>query len=153
MSARKLASAYLGLGIKPGGSDDANSEQEYGYYLYARVLLAPNPPSDHCSYAASRPQNDMNRYGNVVAKGMVIERVDAEEQYYVDKPALQWDLVRTEEKGWSRFVELRDVASDGHEEELDEGQECTTGGFDPIQHSIVSDTRHDVAKQVHMKKD
>lgn len=52
-----------------------------------------------------------NRY--VVAKGMVVQGIDAEEQHYIDEPTFQWDFVRSKEVRWSGFVELRDVARDG----------------------------------------
>lgn len=51
----------------------------------------------------------------VVAKGMVVQSIDAEEQHNIDEPAFQWDFVRSKEVRWSGFVELRDVARDGDE--------------------------------------
>lgn len=127
-----LASAYLSLGVRPGGGNNADGEQDYSNYLYARVFFTPYPPSNHRSYAASRPENDVDRYGNIVAKSVVVERIDAEEEYNVDEPALQWNFVRANEEGGSCLVELRNIARDSHEEELDKGQEGTAGGFHPI---------------------
>lgn len=51
----------------------------------------------------------------VVAKGMVVQGIDAEEQHNVDEPAFQWNFIRSKEVRWSGFVELRDVACDGDE--------------------------------------
>lgn len=62
----------------------------------------------------------MNGHGNVVAKGMVVEHIDAKEQDDIDEPAADRDLVRRNKKRRARAVELRNVASDGNEEELDE---------------------------------
>lgn len=116
------ASAYLSLRVGPGGGDDANGKQDYSYDLYARIFFAPESPSDHGGYAPARPKDNMDGYGNIVAKGVVVERVDAEEQYDVDQPALQRDFVWTNKERGSGLVELGNVACDRHEEELDEGQ-------------------------------
>jgi hypothetical protein len=40
----------------------------------------------------------MDGYGNVVAKGMVVEYIDAKEQDDIDEPAADRDLVRRNEK-------------------------------------------------------
>lgn len=74
----------------------------------------------------------MYRNGNIVAECMVVEGVDAEEQHYVDQPAFQGNLVRPDEQRRSGLVELGDVARDGNEEELDEGEKSATGRLDPV---------------------
>lgn len=77
-----------------------------------------------------------NRY--VVAKCMVVQGIDAEEQHNIDEPTFQWDFVGSKEMRWSGFVELRYVARDGDEQELDECQEGTAGGLNPSEKSSVS---------------
>lgn len=73
-------------------------------------------------------------YGNrdIVAKGMVVQSIDAEEQHNVDQPALQRHFVGSDEERRSRLVELGDVAGDCDKQKLDKGQEGATGGFDSV---------------------
>lgn len=56
---------------------------------------------------------DGHRY--VVAKGVIIEDIDTEEENNVDEPASERDLILSKEKRRSRGVELGNVPSDGHE--------------------------------------
>jgi hypothetical protein len=61
--------------------------------------------------------------GDVVAESMVVQDVDGEEQDDIDEPAADGDAVRSEEEGGTAWIELRDVAGSGNEDELDKGQE------------------------------
>lgn len=63
-------------------------------------------------------------YGDrdVVAKRVVVQHVDREEQDDVDQPAADGDTVRSEEERGSVSVQLGYVARDGHEDELHKGQ-------------------------------
>lgn len=65
----------------------------------------------------------MNRHGYIVAKGMVIQHVDAEEKYNIDQPATDWYSIRLDEEGRACPIELRDVARDGNEEELHKSEQ------------------------------
>lgn len=65
----------------------------------------------------------MDGDGDVVAEGMVVQDVDGEEQEDIDEPAADGDAVWSEEERGPAWVELREVARGGNEDELDEGQE------------------------------
>ncbi len=60
----------------------------------------------------------MDRYWYIVAERMIVEDIDREEQNNIYQPALDWDLIRLEEERSSIPIELWDVASYSHEEEL-----------------------------------
>jgi len=64
----------------------------------------------------------MNRYRYIVAEGMVIEHVAAEEQDDIDEPAADRHSVGREEERRALRVELRYVSGNGNEEELDKSQ-------------------------------
>lgn len=74
----------------------------------------------------------MDRHGDVVAKGMVVQNIDREEEQDVDHPATYRDMIRLEEERRSSLVELRDVSRGGDEEELDERQEGAAVRLDPV---------------------
>lgn len=61
-------------------------------------------------------------HGNIIAEGMVVQRVDAEEQQYIHHPAPYRDLVLLEEEGRACSIKLPGQPYDGYEEELDEGE-------------------------------
>jgi hypothetical protein len=70
----------------------------------------------------------VHRHRNVVAEGVIVEHVDAEEECDADQPARDGDLVRLEEEGRAPAVELARQTDDGHEEKLNECEEgsCKT---------------------------
>lgn len=65
----------------------------------------------------------MNRHGYVVAKGMVVQHIDGEEQQDIDEPSAKRDDVWSKEERRTRFIELRYIASDGDEQKLNKGYE------------------------------
>lgn len=54
---------------------------------------------------------------------MVVQHVDAEEEQDIDEPAAKRDDIRSHEEGRPCPVELRNVTSDGDEQELNKGDE------------------------------
>jgi hypothetical protein len=62
---------------------------------------------------------------NIIAKGVVVEDVDAEEKNDIDTPAFDGDFVRADEERRTVAVELGDVAGDGDEEKLGKRKEGT----------------------------
>lgn len=67
----------------------------------------------------------MHRYRNVIAKGVVVENIDGEEQYNVDEPAANWDSVGFEVERWASAVELGGETGDGDKDELHKSQQET----------------------------
>lgn len=65
----------------------------------------------------------MDRHGDIVAKRMIVEHIDAEEEHNVDQPAADGNSVRRNEERRAARVELGDVTGDRHEKELDEREE------------------------------
>lgn len=63
----------------------------------------------------------MNRHGYVVAKCMVVQHVNGEEQQDVNEPSAKRDDIGRKEERWTRFIELRYIASDGDEQKLNKG--------------------------------
>ena len=64
----------------------------------------------------------MDRHGDVVAEGVVIQHINAEEKYDVDQPTADRDSVWLDEEWRTCKIELRDIACDSDEEELYKGQ-------------------------------
>lgn len=62
----------------------------------------------------------MNGHRDVIAKGMVVEKIDGEEEEYVDTPPAKGNLVRGNEEGRPALVKLGHVSRRGYEDELDE---------------------------------
>lgn len=64
-------------------------------------------------------------YGDryIVAKCVVVQHIDGEEQEDVDEPTADGNAVGPEEEGGSVGVELGEVACDGDEDELHKSQE------------------------------
>lgn len=60
----------------------------------------------------------MDGHRDVVAKSMVVEDIDTEEQHNVDQPPAYGYLVRRQEEWRPGAVELCYVTCHGHEEEL-----------------------------------
>lgn len=79
----------------------------------------------------------MHRNRDIVAEGMVVQRVDAEEEHNVDQPAPDGHLVGSQEERRPRLVELGDVPRDGDEEELNKSQESATGRLNPRQENTL----------------
>lgn len=52
----------------------------------------------------------MNRYGYVIAEGMIVQHVDSKEQEDIDKPAAKRDDVGSQEERRARSIELCYVA-------------------------------------------
>ncbi len=52
---------------------------------------------------------------------MVVENVNGEKQHDVYQPSFYWDMIRLEEKRRTVSIELGQISSSSHEEELDEG--------------------------------
>ncbi len=114
---------YLALGIGPGSGNHTHCEQKHRHHLNARVSLPIEASSKHSCDTTAGAQNDVHRDRDVVAEGMVVQRVDAEEEDNVDQPASDRDLVRLEVEGRARSVELLRKADNRDEEELDERKE------------------------------
>ena len=70
-------------------------------------------------------------HGNrdIVAEGMVVQHIDAEEENDIDQPASEWNLVRSDEERRSSLVELGEVAGGSHKDELNKSQEGPAGGL------------------------
>lgn len=113
--------------VRPGGDNHPNGQERHGQHLDAREALAPEVAGGQGGDAPAGAQDDVDGDGDVVAEGMVVQDVDGEEQEDVDEPAADGDAVRSEEEGRPAGIELGDVAGDGHEDELDEGQEGSWG--------------------------
>ena len=62
----------------------------------------------------------MDRHRYVVAKRVVIKHVDSEKEDNVDEPSSYRNTVRPEEERRPRRVKLREIPSNGDEQELDE---------------------------------
>lgn len=60
----------------------------------------------------------MDRHGYVVAKCMIVQHVDGKEQQDVDEPSAKRNDVGRKKERWTRYIELRYIASDGDEQEL-----------------------------------
>lgn len=60
----------------------------------------------------------MNRNGDVIAKGVVVEQVDAEEEHDIDQPASNGHLVRSYEEWRPGGIKLRDISRNCDEKEL-----------------------------------
>lgn len=67
----------------------------------------------------------MHRHGYVVAEGVIVEDIDAKEEYNVDQPAADGHLIRCKEEGRPRDVKLGDVPSNRHEEKLSKREKYT----------------------------
>lgn len=65
----------------------------------------------------------MDRHGYVVAKGMIVQHIDGKEQQDINEPSAKRDDVGRKEERWTRFIELRKIASDGDEQKLNESYE------------------------------
>lgn len=65
----------------------------------------------------------MNRDGDIVAEGMIVQHVDAEEQNNVEDPSTDGNLVGGQEEWRPRAIKLGYITRDSNEEELHKGQE------------------------------
>ena len=126
-------STHLGLLVRPSGNNDPNGQENDCYDLQTCEPLAPQVAGGQRGDAPARPEYDMYRNGDVVAERMVVQHVDGEEEEDVDQPAAEGHAVRSEEEGRAVGVELGDVACDGHEDELNKGQE---GPFEDVRTAI-----------------
>ena len=90
--------SYLGLCVRPRGQDNAHSQHYDRKNLNARVSLPPQIPSRHGGDTPARPKNDVNRDRYIVAEGVVVEYIDAEEEHNVDEPPADGYFVRGQEE-------------------------------------------------------
>lgn len=67
----------------------------------------------------------MNRHGYVVAKGMIVQHIDGEEQQDINEPSAKRDDIGSKEERRTRYIELRYIASNGDEQKLNKSYECS----------------------------
>jgi hypothetical protein len=60
----------------------------------------------------------MYRHGNIVAKRVVVEHIDREEESNIYEPALYWNTIRFEEQRWAFYVKMGDIANRCDEKKL-----------------------------------
>lgn len=65
----------------------------------------------------------MDRDGDVITKGVVVEQVDAEKEHDIDQPAPNGHLVRSYEEWRPGSIKLRDISRDRDEKKLHKSQE------------------------------
>lgn len=65
----------------------------------------------------------MDRDGDVITEGVVVEQVDAEKEHNIDQPAPDGHLVRFYEEWRPSGIKLRDISSNCDEKELHKSQE------------------------------
>lgn len=114
---------YLCLCVRPGRRYDAYRQEHHSSDLNARVFLAVKAASYYGSDAAARTQDNMNRYRNIITKGVVVEQVNTEEKHNVDQPTPNRHPVRSYEERGPSSIELRDISRDCDEEKLHKSQE------------------------------
>lgn len=89
---------YHALGIAQGGQNAPGRQEENRKHLKPAILLTPYVSNHQCRHATAAAQDDVYGHRYIVAKGIVVEHGNAEEQHDLDQPSVDRNLVRLQER-------------------------------------------------------